>query len=411
MIHYTILLNIFCIVTIIVAVVFGVRKTIQLQADYNTKLKNIVDQINDSEQYQYYLDKKTGEKVEETNNRIKDVVSKYASKSKLEESVSTSSVDIDGTVKSDQSATHITNIQFSPQMTRYTYRGTGNAEIANDANLQNKLVFVGNRSAGGDRKIGVLDKLDVYGNLEVDGSSVGMDISSDGVVKVGADSAWMRADGYVYGGNLINSKEVLGHSSIRLGNEAAVISKEGNLRATGAIKSDEETKGFMVQARDKIMTGNSSMVLSGKIDGKQLCIDEMCVEKGDVLKMKNTMIPTNCMMGNWTDWGGCTRPCGGGKQYRMRSVLVPSSYDGMVCQDQTQEQPCNVNACQAGFVYDERPKDCLISDWTVWGECNKPCGTGQEYRSKSVIQQPANGGAPCVEQEMVQSRECNAVAC
>lgn len=411
MVYFNFILGLTCFITIIVAVVWGVKKTIELQADYNAKLKNIVDQINETEQYQYYLDKKTGEKVEETDNRIKDVVSRYASKSKLDEEVTTGSVDIDGIIKADQSAVHMNDIQFSPQLTKYTYRAPGNAEIANDANLQNKLVFVGNRSAGGDRKIGVLDKLDVYGNLEVDGSSVGMDIKSDGVVKVGADSAWMRSDGYVYGGNLINSKEVLGHSAIRLSNEAALINKDGELKSTGTIKSDQLASGVRVQAREKIMAGDSTMIMSGKIDGKRLCIDGTCVDKPDVIRMKNSTVPVNCTLGNWTDWGGCTRPCGGGKQYRMRSVLVPSLYDGNVCQGQKEERECNPTACPAGFVYDDRPKDCVISDWTAWGECDKRCGSGLQYRTKSVIQQPANGGAPCVDQEMVQSKGCNFEAC
>lgn len=411
MVYLNIILNVTCIVVIVVAVVYGVRKTIQLQADYNAKLKNIVDQINDTEKYQYFLDKKTSEKVQTTDATLKDVVSRYASKSKLDEGVATDKVDIDGVVKADKSASQITDIQFSPQMTRYTYRGTGNAEIANDVNIQNKLLIVGNKSGGGDRKIGVLDKLDVYGNLEVDGSSVGMDISSEGVVKVGADSAWMRPDGYIYGGNLIESKELLGYSTIRLGNEAAVINKNGELNAKGSIKADDSASGYRIQAREKILTGNSSINMAGKIDGKQLCMDSTCVSKSDVLRMKTTMVPTNCTMGDWSDWSGCTRPCGTGKQFRMRSILTPSAYNGSVCSGQIDERPCNPQACPVGFVYDERPKDCIISDWSVWGACTKSCGGGEQYRTKFIVQQPANGGASCVEQEMIQSRGCNTNVC
>lgn len=411
MIYLNIILNVTCIVTILVAVIYGVKKTIQIQSDYNAKLKNIVDQINDSEKYQYYIDKKTSEKVEETNATLKDVVNRYASKSKMEEAIATGAVDIDGVIKADRSAAQITDIQFSPQMTKFTNRAPGNAEIANDINMQGKLVFVGNKSDGGTRKIGVLDKLDVYGNLEVDGSSVGMDISSQGVVKVGQDSAWMRPDGYIYGGNLINSKYVLGYSSIKLGNEAAVIGKDGTLNAKGSITADDSASGVSVQARQSIMAGNASMNLAGKIDGKNLCIDGACLAKSDVVNMKNTMVPINCTMGDWSEWSGCTRPCGVGKRYRMRSILVPSAYNGNACSGQSEEQECNQQACAAGFVYDERPKDCVISGWSEWGTCTKSCGGGEQYRTKYILQQPANGGAACVEQEMVDSKPCNVNAC
>lgn len=38
---------------------------------------------------------------------------------------------------------------------------------------------------------------------------------------------------------------------------------------------------------------------------------------------------TDCMFTNWMDWNSCSRPCGGGQQYRTRNVQTHASGAGV----------------------------------------------------------------------------------
>lgn len=62
-------------------------------------------------------------------------------------------------------------LRFSNQWSGYPDDSTDNAEISNDATGYKQLMIVGNKSSGeGISKVGIWDRLDVHGNLGVDGN-------------------------------------------------------------------------------------------------------------------------------------------------------------------------------------------------------------------------------------------------
>lgn len=41
------------------------------------------------------------------------------------------------------------------------------------------------------------------------------------------------------------------------------------------------------------------------------------------------------------------------------------------------------------------PVDCKLSEWSQWGNCSKQCGGGVKLRNRTIITAPLNGGTPC----------------
>merc|ERR1719500_525691 len=42
-----------------------------------------------------------------------------------------------------------------------------------------------------------------------------------------------------------------------------------------------------------------------------------------------------------------------------------------------------------------KPRNCKVSNWGQWSDCNKSCGIGEAERRREVLQRPAHGGLPC----------------
>jgi len=114
--------------------------------------------------------------------------------------------------------------------------------------------------------------------------------------------------------------------------------------------------------------------------------------------------PINCRVGDWTGWSDCSAKCGGGVQDRNRPVVVEPMYDGEACGDTEQVQSCNPQSCDV---------DCVLSDWTMWTNCSKPCSTGHITRIRTVVE-PAVGGGTCADIDgpvRVQKESCNVQPC
>ena len=62
-------------------------------------------------------------------------------------------------------------LKFSSDWSGFPDNKTNGSEISNDTNVYKKLMIVGNKSAGGGRKVGIWDRLDVHGDLGVDGNA------------------------------------------------------------------------------------------------------------------------------------------------------------------------------------------------------------------------------------------------
>jgi len=43
----------------------------------------------------------------------------------------------------------------------------------------------------------------------------------------------------------------------------------------------------------------------------------------------------------------------------------------------------------------KKPRNCEVSEWSVWGACSKSCGIGESSRSRSITQHPKHGGQRC----------------
>jgi len=114
-----------------------------------------------------------------------------------------------------------------------------------------------------------------------------------------------------------------------------------------------------------------------------------CLAGGHVEAMKcnNFMCPVNCAWGGWSDWGVCSRTCGGGIRLHERSYVRQMENGGAHCPGAPAEVlACNIQEC---------PSDCNWAEWHDPSPCTKTCGGGvfKRYRAKEAVQ--SHGGALC----------------
>jgi hypothetical protein len=115
--------------------------------------------------------------------------------------------------------------------------------------------------------------------------------------------------------------------------------------------------------------------------------------------------PEDCIVSAWSAWGDCSKPCGGGTRTRSRSILKREAFGGQPCPATEETKACNTQACPG-------PIDCQVSEWGEWGPCSKACGGGTQQRSRVPIVLPQYGGRDCRELfEMQQWRSCNPIPC
>ncbi len=99
--------------------------------------------------------------------------------------------------------------------------------------------------------------------------------------------------------------------------------------------------------------------------------------------------PVDCVASTWTSWRGCSASCGGqGTTTRAREIVVAAQAGGQACPTtlETATGQCYTAMC---------PVDCSVSAWSSWRSCSVSCGAGAAVRSRSVVQQPMNGGQLC----------------
>lgn len=404
------LLGLVSLIIIISITFYGINQVRHLQSDYQEKLKDIASQVNASQKYQARMDRKNQNNMENANHLMESIKGGYANKTELSKKIDTQQMQVGNMIKADKHATELNgNMLLTAAASRYTRNDNNNAEISNDLGVNKQLMIMGNSSGGtADRKIGIMNKLDVNGGLEVDLDSTSFEVTGRDLVSVGDSSAWMRKDGYVFGKNMIDSKDVMGET-LKAGQTE--FAKDGTLKASNNVRAFGQMAGSQITGRKTVSVGNAEMSDLGNVKGRQLCMDGVCLLASDINYMKANSNPKDCLVGEWTDWGGCNKPCGNGMQFRWRNVLRPAEYDGLACPHLSEQKPCNLGTCLTSEpVYPA--VDCVLSDWSAWDACSKTCGGGTQKRTKTILQPSENAGIPCPTlAELKQERPCNPDAC
>jgi hypothetical protein len=120
------------------------------------------------------------------------------------------------------------------------------------------------------------------------------------------------------------------------------------------------------------------------------------IEKGG-----DTSVPCQ---GSWSNWGACSKPCGGGTRSRTWTTTAEPLYGGAACPSPlTQEEACNTGACP--------PEPCEGS-WSNWSACSASCGGGIKTKTWTTSPggEPKYGGTACPSPK-IQSADCNTQAC
>jgi hypothetical protein len=114
--------------------------------------------------------------------------------------------------------------------------------------------------------------------------------------------------------------------------------------------------------------------------------------------------PINCAQTDWSEWGKCSKECGGGVEQRSRNTLTQPDNGGEACGAGSDTQDCNVESCD---------KDCVLSEWTPWGPCSRACATGIQERLKEEIS-PLEANGICAHHEdatRFEQQTCNDLEC
>merc|ERR1719214_427965 len=115
--------------------------------------------------------------------------------------------------------------------------------------------------------------------------------------------------------------------------------------------------------------------------------------------------PIDCVVTEWSEFGLCSKDCGGGVQSRVRKALTDAEHGGEPCGDLSETVECNVEACDMPCELDP--------DWSEWSPCSKECDWGYSVRSKGVMKEAGPEGY-CPEwydESRMQDAYCNTQAC
>jgi hypothetical protein len=109
--------------------------------------------------------------------------------------------------------------------------------------------------------------------------------------------------------------------------------------------------------------------------------------------------PRDCTVTTWSQWFECDKKCAGGSQLRNRTMTITNNAFG-TCPDLEQTRPCNTQPCAV---------HCEVNSWNAWEECQVTCGLGVQIRERDIKTNSQNGGIACP--ELKQRASCNAGPC
>eukprot|EP00124_Ichthyophonus_hoferi_P005028 Ihof_evm1s645 gene=Ihof_evmTU1s645 len=118
-----------------------------------------------------------------------------------------------------------------------------------------------------------------------------------------------------------------------------------------------------------------------------------------------SVCPVDCVVGAWTEWQcnamtNCAAPGVAGVEEivkgtktRSRPVTTAAANAGaMTCPVLSETEDCYTGPETENQVC---PKNCILSNWTEWGEWDVPCGEAQRTRTRRVTQAANQGGTDC----------------
>eukprot|EP00455_Lapot_gusevi_P045586 TRINITY_DN5858_c0_g2_i2.p1 TRINITY_DN5858_c0_g2~~TRINITY_DN5858_c0_g2_i2.p1 ORF type:complete len:248 (+),score=44.10 TRINITY_DN5858_c0_g2_i2:50-793(+) len=139
-------------------------------------------------------------------------------------------------------------------------------------------------------------------------------------------------------------------------------------------------------------------------DQQDVSIEESSDEVADTDKFIGSSImsrlfpPQDCRLSTWSEWSACTKPCGGGTKTKTRTVVEEPKNGGRKCGSLTWTTWCNQQHC---------PIDCKYTEWSKWSIC-QTCGLQSRSRQKVPAQY---GGKACSKQPLDEYRLCPTVHC
>jgi hypothetical protein len=163
-----------------------------------------------------------------------------------------------------------------------------------------------------------------------------------------------------------------------------------------------ECNGYKQRSREiKTHAKNGGNVCDGAMRTVEACnVDS---------KFCKTKQPHNCEFGEWEDWGTCSASCDGGTQQRVRAVAADATFSGEGCEGQLKElKACHMEYCN---VHAESDIDCVWDEWSNWGGCSKTCGGGTHDRIRSVMTPAKNDGKVCTTESSFEVAPCHTEPC
>lgn len=146
--------------------------------------------------------------------------------------------------------------------------------------------------------------------------------------------------------------------------------------------------------------GHGRSIRTREVKTKPLHGGKACPVLRESSSCNTQKCPVDCVERQWGKWTRCSRTCGTGNQLRTRDIMQPAMYGGRPCGDLIQHQECSDHPC---------PVDCRLAPWSAWTKCSRPCGGGQQTRSRPIQASAKNGGKACAGRS--ENRKCNVVPC
>jgi hypothetical protein len=126
--------------------------------------------------------------------------------------------------------------------------------------------------------------------------------------------------------------------------------------------------------------------------------------------------PIDCEMSNWSSHEGCTEKCGGGVNFKYKSIVTAVAHGGKNCPTSRFLSPHKRDGWKFTEKYQRSGDDCnthpcpidCVHEFEPWTKCTVSCGKGMKWRYVVILTEPMHGGDEC---PYSQKETCNTHAC